>query len=77
MNALDHAELGRLRSTVTRLEQTVAAVQKLCQAYTPNPPTLFANPTSEHGKGYNAGTADLAQAVLGTIEDGLRGDSDG
>jgi hypothetical protein len=63
-------------ATVVSLEEAIAVVRKLCGDYTPVPPPLFRGPgLSEHGVGYNAGTRDIAQAVLGTIGTALNPDS--
>lgn len=51
-----------------RLTALLANVEHLCRQYTPEPPPLFRGPgLSEHGVGWNAGTRDLAGAVLMTL----------
>ncbi|MEU7591180.1 hypothetical protein AB0A95_33410 [Micromonospora sp. NPDC049230] len=45
-----------------------AAARRLCGSYQNEPPPLYRGPgLSEHGKGYNAGTRDMARAVLSVL----------
>lgn len=57
-----------------RFSSAVEHVIRLCDDYKDQPPPIFRGPgLSERGEGYNAGTRDMARAVLATIaEDGAR-----
>jgi hypothetical protein len=51
-----------------QLRGQLNTTRRLCQSYTPEPPPLFRNPTSQHGEGYNHGTRDMAEAILGVLD---------
>jgi hypothetical protein len=65
----DVERLAAFEAKAENLADTLNAVRRLCQSYTPEPPPLFRGPgLSEHGEGYNHGTRDMAQAILGVLD---------
>lgn len=51
--------------TAEQMRTALHHVVRLCNSYASGPPPIFQGPgLSEAGKGWNAGTATLAQAVL-------------
>lgn len=53
---------------VSDLTSQLGSVRKTCEAYENQPPPIFRGPgLSERGEGYNAGTRDMARAVLGVM----------
>lgn len=60
--------VARARADVPWLLDRLDQIRRLCENYTPEPPPLFRGPgLSEHGVGYNHGTRDMAEAVLGVL----------
>lgn len=54
--------------TAEQMRAALHHVVRLCNSYAAGPPPIFQGPgLSEHGKGYNAGTGDMACAVLSTL----------
>lgn len=63
-------------TTPNATDDLLVAVRRLCNSYTDQPPPIFRGPgLSEHGQGYNAGTRDMARAVL-TLLAGEAADDD-
>lgn len=62
-------EIERLRAELIQVRDQLANVRRLCDDYKDQPPPIFRGPgLSEHGVGYNAGTRDLARAVLSYLD---------